>query len=681
MARLFRSLILSLLLLGLYGPESIAQIDTERAISVGRNALYFKDYVLAIQYFNSAIQAEPNLADPYYLRGLAKYSLDDYLGAEADSNAALERNPFIYGAHYLRAISRHTLGKDSLALRDYEVVLHDNPDHKGALHNSAILRIAFKDNEGARKALDHLQRYFPDYAHAYVIDGGLQLELGDTVSALNLFEKALKISPSLPNAYLSMASIAYDRQKYTDAEGYINRALEYMPDVAELYINRAIIRFQQYNIRGAMHDYSTAIDISPQNTLALYNRALLRSQVGEVNGALEDFNRVATLEPSNYFALFNRAILSNQVGNYRQAEVDLDKIIERYPTFLPALVERADALNGQGKTQAAKQDLYLASKMTYDQGTLNHATAQQNKQDALEAEAKARVRDEKDENIQKFQSLVYASHNKTYDRLYSENQGIRGRIQDREVVIEPEPLFTLSYYVAVDHQLKSNTNISYPEQLHLPVDVYNVLVVQRVPQLTNEQMQMHLDSIAHFDATQNQSADAMIRYALDQLTLKDHQSVINVMTLLIDAVPDDPAPYFQRAVSRVLDYEAGQATHGRSNQPSITFSEHTISTEYLQKKATMQEASRDLLKVLELVPHYVPALFNLGYIYASLGSYEEAIDYYSQTIKAEPALGTAYYNRALCYYAMGEKEKGDRDLSQAGALGLYKAYSIIKRMK
>lgn len=681
MARLYRSLICALILLGGFAPKGIAQIDTERAINVGRNALFFKDYVLAIQYFNSAIQAEPNLADSYYLRGLAKYSLDDYLGAEADSDAALERNPFIYGAHYLRAISRHTLGKDSLALKDYETVLKDNPDHKGALHNSAILRIALKDHEGARKVLDHLHRYFPNYAQGYVIDGGLQLEQGDTVTALNLFEKALKISPSLPNAYLSMASVAYDRQQYPDAEGYIDRALEYMPDVAELYINRAIIRFQQYNIRGAMVDYSTAVDLAPENTLALYNRALLRSQVGEINGALEDFNRVAILEPNNYFALFNRAILSNQVGEYKQAEADLNRIIERYPTFLPALVERADALNGQGKTQKAKQDLYTASKMTYDQSALNRATAMQNRQDALEEEAKARVRDDKDENIQKFRSLVHASQSKTYDELYSEEQSIRGRIQDREVLVEPEPLFTLSYYVAVDKQLKSNTNVAYSAQLHLPAEDYNVLVVQRIPQLTKEQMQMHLDSIQKFDVTQNQSADAMIRYALDQLTLKDHQSVINVMTLVIDAVPDDPAPYFQRAVSKVLSYEAAQLALGRRSRSSITFGENTISTEYLQKKATMQDASKDLLKVLELVPNYVPALFNLGYIYASLGSYSEAIDYYSQAIQAEPTLGSAYFNRALCFYAIGEKEKGDRDLSQAGALGHYKAYSIIKRMK
>lgn len=38
---------------------SHAQIDTERVISVGQNAIYFKDYVLAIHSINSAIELSP----------------------------------------------------------------------------------------------------------------------------------------------------------------------------------------------------------------------------------------------------------------------------------------------------------------------------------------------------------------------------------------------------------------------------------------------------------------------------------------------------------------------------------------------------------------------------------------------------------------------------------------------
>ena len=32
-----------------------AQINTDRVLAIGRNALYFEDYVLSIQYFNEVI--------------------------------------------------------------------------------------------------------------------------------------------------------------------------------------------------------------------------------------------------------------------------------------------------------------------------------------------------------------------------------------------------------------------------------------------------------------------------------------------------------------------------------------------------------------------------------------------------------------------------------------------------
>ena len=33
-----------------------AQINTDRVLTIGRNALYFEDYVLSIQYFNQVIK-------------------------------------------------------------------------------------------------------------------------------------------------------------------------------------------------------------------------------------------------------------------------------------------------------------------------------------------------------------------------------------------------------------------------------------------------------------------------------------------------------------------------------------------------------------------------------------------------------------------------------------------------
>ncbi|MBO5769606.1 MAG: hypothetical protein J6R19_06815, partial [Bacteroidales bacterium] len=45
-------------------PKCQAQINTDRVMNIGRNALYFNDYVLAIQYFNQVIAVKPFLAEP-----------------------------------------------------------------------------------------------------------------------------------------------------------------------------------------------------------------------------------------------------------------------------------------------------------------------------------------------------------------------------------------------------------------------------------------------------------------------------------------------------------------------------------------------------------------------------------------------------------------------------------------
>jgi hypothetical protein len=46
----------------------VAQINTDRVMMIGRNALYFEDYVLSIQYFNQVINAKPYLHQPYFFR-------------------------------------------------------------------------------------------------------------------------------------------------------------------------------------------------------------------------------------------------------------------------------------------------------------------------------------------------------------------------------------------------------------------------------------------------------------------------------------------------------------------------------------------------------------------------------------------------------------------------------------
>ena len=106
-----------------------AQINTERVMTIARNALYFEDYVLSIQYFNQVINAKPYLFEPYFFRGLAKINLDDYQGAEADCNEAIKRNPFVVGAYQIRGLARIRQSNFDGAIEDYRTALRYDPEN------------------------------------------------------------------------------------------------------------------------------------------------------------------------------------------------------------------------------------------------------------------------------------------------------------------------------------------------------------------------------------------------------------------------------------------------------------------------------------------------------------------------------------------------------------------------
>ena len=118
-----------------------AQFNTDRLVMVGRSALYYEDYVLSIQYFNQAISQKPWLFEPWFFRGVAKYYLDDFRGAETDCTEAIERNPYVVGAYELRGLCRINQKKYADAVKDYDRALRYDPENQSLWHNRVLCLI------------------------------------------------------------------------------------------------------------------------------------------------------------------------------------------------------------------------------------------------------------------------------------------------------------------------------------------------------------------------------------------------------------------------------------------------------------------------------------------------------------------------------------------------------------
>jgi len=84
---------------------------------------------------------------------------------------------------------------------------------------------------------------------------------------------------------------------------------------------------------------------------------------------------------------------------------------------------------------------------------------------------------------------------------------------------------------------------------------------------------------------------------------------------------------------------------------------------------------------LKLCPKHPYLLYNRGVFKAQHSDYQAAIADFSMAIENEPYLAEAYYNRGLCQLYLKHETEAVQDLSKAGEMGLYQAYSLIKRYR
>lgn len=680
-----------------------AQINTDRVLAIGRNALYFEDYVLSIQYFNQVIKSKPWLAEPYFYRAVAKINLDDFKGAEEDCSLCLERNPFLVQAYYARGIARQSMEKYGEAIADYEKGLEFKPEDRQMLVNMAVAYIQGKDYDGAEKTFDVLMEAHPKYSMNYLSRGAMYLEKGDTAKALADYDKAIDMDPYYAPGYGNRAILLYQKNELKDALADLNEAIRLDTRESGYYINRGLVRYQLNDLRGAMADYDQVISMDSRNLIARFNRGLLRFQVGDNNRAIEDFDVVIDQEPDNYMAYYNRALLRYETGDYLGSVNDYDVVLNQYPNFLPGYYSRSEAKRKMNDLAGADRDYWAAIKMEEQakKGQLAKPSAG-NGGAAPTAAADAtdeNTREQSDKNINKFNRLVV--YDKEEERRSKYQSEVRGRVQDRNVRVDLEPQFVLTYYERPDPVKK----LVYYDKM---VEDYNArMLLSRKLRITNEEAALTEDQVAaHFASIDDYSSriashpnevGAYFGRALDFMLVQDFAEAIKDFDRVVELDPTFAMAYFNRAVVRYkqLEYNQSQSTSSADDLSDISMNltigkrpaapakaaDATTSKLKDNKRAYEHEMIiRDYDMVIKHNPGFVYAYFNRGNLRCAQRDFRAAVLDYNAAIERDPEFAEAYFNRGLARLSMGDINRGIADLSKAGELGIINAYSIIKRM-
>lgn len=416
--------ILSLLLLLLCSATMHAQFNTERVLVMGRSALYYEDYVLSIQRFNTVINARPNMAEPYFYRGLAKFYLEDYAGAEQDCSKAVSLNPYAFNYYELRGLCRIHQENYAMAEQDYVSALKIKETDESCWHNMVLCQLNQEAFDRADSCLDLMIKQWPRVAENYCIKAQVQMARKDSVAAEKWVDRTLAINPYESTALSMKAMFLLLRNEYAAGEEVLTRAISQKSRQADLYLNRALARYNQENLRGAMDDYDAALEINDKSFVGHFNRGLLRAQVGDNNRAIEDFNFVIEREPDNYMAIYNRAVLYKNVGQYRAAMRDLTTIINVYPQFWDGYLLRAELRRKLGDVAGAERDEFVVMKARIE-GFKKIKTKKTRKKD--------------DEDMENYELLVENDEQET-DKEYTSEW--RGRVQNRPVDLQPKPTLT-----------------------------------------------------------------------------------------------------------------------------------------------------------------------------------------------------------------------------------------------
>ncbi len=256
-------------------------------------------YVEAVQLLDGVLAPRLLMAEPWMLRGYARFQMGDYTQAIADYSRALmmDRSPTLY---YNRALAYKRTGMLREALADLDEALRLNPDAV-AVHfeRGNILAEMRQWAEAARWYEDVLARV-PEYRPAWLNLAKVRMEANQTTRALEALDAALALEVD-SHALRMRSRCLLLQNRFEEAWVDALEALYLDPDNADVYYLIGRIEQQQGADEAALRSFEVAVEIAP---LPRYWLALGQAlfDLGDYYRVVEACNEVLAREPENPMA-------------------------------------------------------------------------------------------------------------------------------------------------------------------------------------------------------------------------------------------------------------------------------------------------------------------------------------------------------------------------------------------
>ncbi len=635
------------------------QYNKEYFFYMGRRFMMDNNYQDAINTLNVLLRFDEDAYEGYFLRGIAKYNLDDLLGADADFSIAIEKNPVFTNAYTYRAITRSRLGNYDDALNDFHEAIELRPDLPGPYYSRGVTRLLNQQFEEAISDFDMFIRQEKKVADAYINRGMCYLYLKDTLKAYEDFEAGIRTNREDPNGYNRRGSLYMQQKRYAEAEQDFDTAIKYDSAYIPALFNRAVVYSDTQRPLLALNDLNSVIALDSTNSMAYFNRAIIRSQIGDYNNALQDYDRVAEYTPNNVLVYYNRANLYTQVGEIESAVADYTKAISLYPDFANAYLNRSYLKFLLNDPAGARKDRDIAERKIADyRSRLSDSTYS-----------------------------IYADTTQKFDKLLSfdataagDNTFETSSINSNEAGPKLIALFKFTFMYS-DSTAVARDKLYYAQR----AEDFKQKVGNPLLAISRNESNIAADSLVAMDRalldslrTNETSWVLLFQRGVTQSLIKQYTNAVNTLSSAIAANPTNPFLYINRSTTRAEMIDFISSIDNSYQRISIDSDPANRLHNTGSRTYDYNDAIEDINKAIKLYPNYAYSYYNRANLNAISGHLPEAYDDYTKAIELHPDFGEAYYNRGLVQIFMKDTRKGCLDLSKAGELGIENAYEALK---
>jgi len=209
-----------------------------------------------ISYMDSAIQLNPNEADYYVNRALAKHACK-YQTAQEDFKRALVINPDHSLTRHNLAVQSNNHSFDHAENQLTEIIQSDSTLQYPFIARG-YYRLMKGDYNGAQEDYTNALGIDDQDPHLWLNRGMAKEKLDDLTGAFRDYTQAIELKENFANAWLNRGNVLSKQKRYVDAIEDYSVALVYQPDYGHAYFNRALANHNEKKAKEACEDLKKA---------------------------------------------------------------------------------------------------------------------------------------------------------------------------------------------------------------------------------------------------------------------------------------------------------------------------------------------------------------------------------------------------------------------------------------